>query len=281
MEAFQERIRLLEENVFQLSKHNEQLEREKMQLVREKMLNFDSRLLFFGRNVKGSHSYRSNSNNSERNQILKSKTKAAKDKAKKIFTDGEVLSCVICRKTESITIAHIVSSALSDYTDFGVKNNYNCEIDVFSERNFMPLCGTEGEANSCHDAIDKHQIHICYDTFHRSYHLSCSPNAPERFKELSESKLITAPGWNPYRRLLAWRSRKCGTECGFVPDFPIFEAMNQISEESNSVGDAESDDGVSSSTDNEDDAEVKSKRSQVNSRRPKEFPDNPLKRRRT
>ena len=262
MEALQERVRLLEENVFQLSKHNEQLER-------EKMLNFDSRLLFFGRNVKGSQSYRSNSNNSESNQIPKRKTKAAKDKAKETFTDGEVISCVICRKTESITIAHIVSSALSDYTDFGVRNNYNCEIDVFSERNFMPLCGTEGEAN------------ICYDTFHRSYHLSCSPNAPERFKELSKSKLITPPGWNPYRRLLAWRSRKCGTEYGFVPDFPIFEAMNQISEESNSVGDAESDDGVSSSTGNEDDAEVESKRSQVNSRRPKEFPNNPLKRRRT
>lgn len=274
MEALQERVRLLEENYLELSKYNEQLKR-------EKMLNFDSRLFFFGRNVKGSQSYRSNSNNSESNQILKRKTKAAKDKAKETFTDGEVISCVICRKTESITIAHIVPSALSDYTDFGVKNNYNCEIDVFSERNFMPLCGTEGEVNSCHDAIDKHQIHICYDTFHRSYHLSCSPNAPERFKELSKSKLITPPGWNPYRRLLAWRSRKCGTEYGFVPDFPIFEAMNQISEESNSVGDAESDDGVSSSTGNEDDAEVESERSQVNSLFPKEFPDNPLKRRRT
>ena len=82
MEALQERVRLLEENYLELSKYNEQLKR-------EKMLNFDSRLFFFGRNVKGSQSYRSNSNNSESNQILKRKTKAAKDKAKETFTDGK------------------------------------------------------------------------------------------------------------------------------------------------------------------------------------------------
>jgi hypothetical protein len=93
--------------------------------------------------------------------------------------------------------------------------------------------------------------------------------------------LTNPPGWNPYRRLLAWRSRKCGTKCGFVPNFPIFETMNQISEESNSIGDLESDDGVSSSSSIEDDTEGESKTSQINSRRPKEFPDMPSKRRKT
>jgi hypothetical protein len=57
--------------------------------------------------------------------------------------------------------------------------------------------------------------------------------------------------------------------------------MNQISEESNSIGDLESDDGVSSSSSIEDDTEGESKTSQINSRRPKEFPDMPSKRRKT
>jgi hypothetical protein len=171
------------------------------------------------------------------------------------------------RSTQSVTVTHVISSALSDFSDFGVTNNYNCEIDVFSVRNFMPLCGAKGVPDCCHDAIDKHQIHICYNTFQKSYHLRCSPNAPERFQQISRSVLNTPPGWDPYRRLIAWRSRKCGTECGFVPSFPIFEAMNQISEESNSIGDLESDDYFSSSSGIEDETEAESKTFQVISRR--------------
>lgn len=248
----------------ELTQRNEELER-------EKLLNFDPRLRFFGRGVKGSHSYRSASNNSNNNRILRTTTKDAKEKAKQSFIIDGILSCVVCGSTESVSVAHIVSSALSDYTEFGVKNNYIDEIDVFSVRNFMPLCGTEGADGTCHDAIDKHQIHISYDTFQKSYHLSCSPGAAVRFQSMNNRKLKTPPGWNPYRRLLAWRSRKCGTECGFIPNFKVFEAMNLISEESNSVGDVESDDEVTLSTDAKSDAKVESDTSNIN-RYPEEVP---------
>ena len=59
-----------------------------------------------------------------------------------------------------LTVAHIVWSAPCDYSDFGVKNNCIDEIDVFSVRIFMPLCGSEGADGICHDAIDKHQIQL-------------------------------------------------------------------------------------------------------------------------
>lgn len=89
--------------------------------------------------------------------------------------------------------------------------------------------------------MDKHLIHVVYNSFTKSYHLVCAPAAPQHFHKL-DAKLTPPPGWNPYRRLLAWRSRKCGTEYGFEPNFESFETMNQLSENSNSIGDADTND---------------------------------------
>lgn len=233
----------------ELQRQKEDLQRENEGLEREKLLNFDTRLNFFARNAKGSHSYRSKSSGSTDGEKQKQKilTFEAKKNAKNIFTTdgGSKLRCVICRNCDMpgipITVAHIVSSGMDDYSDFGVKNGYKDDLDVFSVRNFMPLCGTYGQEGTCHDAIDKHLIHISYDAFKCSYFLMCSPGAPESFLQINEQVLDTPPGWNPYHRLLAWRSRKCGTEYGFVPNFDQFEAMNKLSENSNSLGDAESD----------------------------------------
>ena len=169
-------------------------------------------------------------------------------------------------------MAHIISSALDGYDLFGT-SFYKCNLDVFSARKFMPLYGSDGHSGSCHDAIDKDQIHICYNPLQKTYHLISSPGALERFQEISKKKLTTPPNWDPYRRLLAWRSRKCGTTCGFVTDFDTFEAVNKLSEESKSVGVAESDD------DDENDDGVSS--SQAKSRRPEELSDMPSKRRKS
>ena len=221
------------------------------ELEREKRLNFDPRLHLFARNVKGSHSYRSKSNNSstdnDKQRQLKELTKIAKTNANKLFTsDGQILAtCIVCGKDGSneipIIAAHIISSALEDYSAFGVENGYKDNLDVFSTRNFMPLCGTLGAEGTCHDAIDKHLIHVRYNPFAKSYHVDCSPGAPEQFYDISKRPLNTPPGFNPYCRLLAWRSRKCGTEYGFVPDFGHFEAMNKLSEIGSSLGDNDGD----------------------------------------
>lgn len=237
MEELLVRIRELEEKCLYLTKDNERKER-------EKMLNFDSRLYLFEQNVSGSQSYLDNSGESGSSESLREKTLCAKDNANTAFTVGGRMLCVICGSNQSVSIVPIITLGLNDYSVFGVKNNYISEIDVFSVRNFMPICDAKGPHDSCRDAIDKHHIHICYDVFQKSYRLSCSLNAQERFQEISRRVLITPAGWNPYRRLLAWRSRKCGTEYGFIPNFPIFETVNQISEESNSIGDLEIDDDI-------------------------------------
>ena len=179
-------------------------------------------------------------------------TNDAKTNAKKLFTaDGTIpLRCVVCGRQDSdssdfkITLAHIISSAHPDYGAYGICNGYKTNLDVFSVRNYIPLCGTGGASGGCHDAMDKHLIHIVYNPMNQSYRVVCAPGAPAEFHELSEGADLTPPpGWNPYLRLLAWRSRKCGTEYGFTPDFKSFETMNQASENSNSIGEAASDDG--------------------------------------
>ena len=237
----------------ELERETKKLKDENETMKREKQLNFDRRLNFFASNVKGSHSYRSKSSNGStgEKQQMKKLITDAKNNAKDRFTDGGkfALRCVICNSFDlpgtPIAIAHIVSSAMSDYGDFGVENGYKDDLDVFSVRNYMPLCGAHGQEGTCHDAMDKHLIHIRCDSLSSSYHVDCAKEAPQHFHDLSELALTTPPGWNPYRRLLAWRSRKCGTEYGFTPDFGRFEAMNQISENSNSVGDADDDESAS------------------------------------
>ena len=88
-------------------------------LDREKLFNFDNRLYYCSRNVKGINSLESNS---ETNYIssLRKKTKYAKDNAKEVFTEnGRFESiCLICGSIDNITLAHIVSSALGDYDDW-------------------------------------------------------------------------------------------------------------------------------------------------------------------
>lgn len=130
----------------------------------------------------------------------------------------------------------------SDYRPFGKGNGYKDELEVFSDRNYMPLCGTDGESGTCHDAIDKHLIHVVYNPLTKSYHLVCAPAAPQHFHKL-DGKLTPPPDWNPYRRLLAWRSIKCGTDYGFELNLESFKTLNQLSENSNSVGDADTNNG--------------------------------------
>ena len=86
-----------------------------------------------------------------------------------------------------------------------------------------------------------------------------APTAHENFSKLNNAKLTPPPNFDPYRRLLAWRSRKCGTEFGFNDGFKNFDLMNQLSEESNSVGSAEdiTECNPSASTDLEVDEEGK------------------------
>lgn len=122
-----ELVQMLERDEKEKNELVQKLEREKKALTdslvvfqREKELNFDARLQCFARNVKGSNSCRSKSNEGSDNnekQQLKRNLNEAKKNAKNIFTkSGELkLQCVICGKDESsgltISLALIISSA--------------------------------------------------------------------------------------------------------------------------------------------------------------------------
>ena len=122
--------------------------------------------------------------------------------------------CAFCRtSTEQITMAHIVAGASDvDYTPFSV--GYKTPLDVKSPRNFLPLCGTEGRYGTCHDEFDKFRITLLYNPFDQSYCIYCLDVANSPKAHLHGRTISVDPMFPPYRRLLAWRTRKCLLEHG-------------------------------------------------------------------
>lgn len=122
--------------------------------------------------------------------------------------------CAFCRtNTPPITISHIVAGSSDlDYTPFNT--GYKTLLDVKSPRNFLPLCGTEGRYGTCHDEFDKFRITLLYNPFDQSYSIFCLDvnNSPKA--NLHGRKIEVDENFPPYRRLLAWRTRKCLLEHG-------------------------------------------------------------------
>jgi hypothetical protein len=121
--------------------------------------------------------------------------------------------CAFCGSPDNITMAHIVPGAGDvDYSPFN--DGYSTPLDVKSPRNFLPLCGTEGKHGTCHDEFDKFRLTLLYNPFRQAYTLYCldlvnSPKASLHLKDINVD-----PNFPPYRRLLAWRTRKCLLEHG-------------------------------------------------------------------
>eukprot|EP01041_Mallomonas_annulata_P013380 gene13380-28367_t len=199
---------------------------------REIQLNQDRRLQVFSKNISGSNSRGSGGNRktvAERESYI-SKLKAVKAKVRKIFNP---LKCFFCNRTTDISVAHIVSSGRTDYPEFDKAAGYKCDLDVFSVRNYIPLCGKEGEHGTCHDSFDKFLVSLMYNPFKQKYFLHSSDEAPGKLKRIAEknTKLKPPKNWTPYHRLLAWRARKGGIEYGYTTDRQDFEKMNALSED--------------------------------------------------
>jgi hypothetical protein len=117
--------------------------------------------------------------------------------------------CLLCDETTGVGFAHIVASAKElNFKSFGVENGYIDELDVSSPRNFIPLCGSKGDRGTCHDEFDSYRIALFYNPFGRNYTVHC---LDDKFKDGAiHGKVVNISGpCHPYRRLLAWRSRKC------------------------------------------------------------------------
>ena len=116
--------------------------------------------------------------------------------------------CLFCGETEGVTAAHLVAAVKDcDYKEFGQLNGYTDELEVTSPRNFLPLCGTKGQAGSCHDEFYNYRIALLYNPIERKYCVHCLDESFKDGKVHGNVFEISGPS-PPYRRLRAWRSRK-------------------------------------------------------------------------
>lgn len=106
----------------------------------------------------------------------------------------------------TVTRAHLItnSKALSDvYKQFGTSGGYMDDFDPGSKRNHIPLCGTKGERNTCHDDFDNFRLSLLYDPFKKTYYF---------YSVIDQRKVVNVPSnvlhLQPYRRILCYRARK-------------------------------------------------------------------------
>jgi predicted restriction endonuclease len=123
--------------------------------------------------------------------------------------------CLLCGTTEDLHVAHLVShNSTMDYSRFQ-RPIYKTSFDPSSIRNRILLCGTKGVRGSCHDLFDNFKITIVYDalsSLYRALVVMEDTNRPS-FKVSQNWELTFPPNmkeeYMPYKRLLAWRTRKC------------------------------------------------------------------------
>jgi hypothetical protein len=145
--------------------------------------------------------------------------------------------CLFCGDTTNISKAHIVAgNHLVNYSCFG-KPTYKDDLDCKSPRNFLPLCGTLGAFGTCHDRFDKYLVTLLYNAINNTYYIYCFDPSWSRYSDLHR-KVVTVPSnIQPYRRLLAWRTRKCLLKHGSMvkTDIDVILRLCNFSEESKSM----------------------------------------------
>lgn len=154
----------------------------------------DDRLAFFSRVV------RSSGKHSEASNLIRS---------------SEVYNgkCAFCGTAVNITLAHIIPGSYDvDYSPFS--KGYESELIVKSARNFLPLCGTPGMYGTCHDEFDKFRLTLLYRPLASKYTIYCLDQNSSPKSHLHLKDVDVDPMFPPYRRLLAWRTRKCLLEYG-------------------------------------------------------------------
>jgi hypothetical protein len=57
-----------------------------------------------------------------------------------------------------------------NYEAFGILNGYNDDVDVFSPRNYIPLCGSSDEPESCSHLFNNDALSLLYDPFTSIYY---------------------------------------------------------------------------------------------------------------
>lgn len=120
---------------------------------------------------------------------------------------GCVMNRIIC-KLKGFTVpakaAHIVANNSSINYAFFNYPKYADDLDPHCIRNYIPLCGTSGEADSCHNEFDQFLLTFIYNPMQQNFQIA-SLRPGWRHYDLNGASITFSH--QPYRRLLAWRSR--------------------------------------------------------------------------
>ena len=159
--------------------------------------------------------------------------------ASRIIKDLYNSKCLFCDSTINVTMAHLVAGKSGhNYKPFG-KPTYLTDLDVKSPRNYIPLCGRLGEAETCHNEFDKFLMTLIYNPIKSIYKIYCFRTDFSNYISLNEKEVKIDPTneYRPYARLLAWRSRFClGNHGCLIPDeVENIITLANLSEESKSM----------------------------------------------
>ena len=143
----------------------------------------------------------------------KSVTSDGKPKSKHVYWTKCLFCGVDASSDRVISEAHIIEAVRNySYEGFGVTAGYLDDLDPTSGRNYIPLCGTLGQPNTCHHAFDTFKIALLYNPLVRCYYLYTPSNYPNQI--LHGTVINDIPEkFKPYRRLLAARAYATGYEC--------------------------------------------------------------------
>lgn len=125
-------------------------------------------------------------------------------------------ACLFCRsrgKTPlfAVTEAHIVNGIKHGltYSSCNTTAGYKDDLQVDSNRNYVPLCGTLGQAGSCHHLFDLFKLAILWNPFGQFYYLY-DPNLAADHVDNNVRLTGIPDNCKPYRRLLAARAMQSG-----------------------------------------------------------------------
>lgn len=125
--------------------------------------------------------------------------------------------CLFCDGTDNLTVAHIISHNTNEnYSAFGPPT-YDSPLDLYSPRNKLLLCGSKTVSGTCHNLFDYHNVALLYNSLDSKYYVvRVVPHLLDRITYNAEgskelSFLSSLPkNQQPYKRLIAWRLRRCG-----------------------------------------------------------------------
>lgn len=124
-------------------------------------------------------------------------------------------ACVMCGTTEGLTVAHLIAN--NDREDYSVFQppRYKTVFNPESIRNRILICGVKSRVGTCHNMFDNQNVTIFYNAMTKRYNAVCVKDNPldPRFHTGETWELNFPPGLAsdelPYKRILAWRMRKC------------------------------------------------------------------------